>query len=254
MGQFRAEPGDFDLRVGPNRFQVDGVALRLEAPERTVVGELHFSGVTPWPVTLLTPGIMGWYAWMPFMECYHGVVSLDHAIRGSLRVDGAPIDLTGGRGYTEKDWGRRFPAAWVWFQSNHLDVPGTSVTASVAVIPWLRRTFRGFIVGVWHAGTLYRFTTYTGARVERLVITEQAVEWALRDRRHRLELRIERTAAGLLYAPDVGDMDGRVAETMQATAEVRLSRVDGSHQRTIFEAAARNGGLEVVGDVARLTS
>ena len=23
---------------------------------------------------------MGWYAWVPFMECYHGVLSLDHTI------------------------------------------------------------------------------------------------------------------------------------------------------------------------------
>lgn len=249
---FAAMPGEFDLRVGRNRFTVDGVTLDLEAPEGTVRGELSFSGITPWPVTLRSPGIMGWYAWLPFMECYHGVLSLDHTISGTLEVDGSVVHFSGGRGYTEKDWGRRFPAAHIWFQSNHLEQPGTSVTASVALIPWLRGTFRGFIVGVWHAGRLYRFTTYTGARVESLSVTDETVKWTLRDRRYRLEMRIQRTATGLLYAPDVEDMSGRVAETMQAAADVRLSRLEGSTEETVLSAKARNGGLEVVGDVARL--
>ena len=251
---FAAMPGEFDLRVGPNRFTIDGVGLDLEAPAATVCGELTFSGVTPWPVTLRSPGIMGWYAWLPFMECYHGVLSLDHTIHGTLEVDGRVVDLSGGRGYTEKDWGRRFPAAHVWFQSNHLGQPGTSVTASVAVIPWLRGTFRGFIAGLWHRGRLYRFATYTGARVERLSVTDRTVEWTLRDLTYCLQMSIQRNATGLLYAPNLEDMSGRVAETIQATADVRLSKFKSGVESVVFDGKARNGGLEVVGDVARLVS
>lgn len=250
--EFQAPPGGFDLRVGPNRFTVDRVELQLESLERTVAGALRFEGVAPWPVTWLSPGIMGWYAWMPFMECYHGVISLDHAIHGALTVDGAEIDLTGGRGYTEKDWGRRFPAAWVWFQSNHFPQPGTSLTASVAVIPWLRSAFPGFIIGLWHDGALYRFATYTRARVEKLHIGEHVIDWVVRDRRHRLEMRLHRADAGLLYAPSIADMAGRVAETLRATATVRLSALDGQQEHIIFEGDARNGGLEVVGDPRQL--
>ena len=51
---------------------------------------------------------MGWYAWMPFMECYHGLVSLDHGIEGVLSAESDTVDMTGGRGYTEKDWGAAF--------------------------------------------------------------------------------------------------------------------------------------------------
>ncbi|WP_243392439.1 MULTISPECIES: tocopherol cyclase family protein [unclassified Mesotoga] len=31
------------------------------------------------------------------------------------------IDLTGGKGYIEKDWGRSLPDAWIWMQSNNFD-------------------------------------------------------------------------------------------------------------------------------------
>lgn len=251
---FRAKANDFDLHIGPNHFRADGISLQLDGPDWAVAGNLRFHGVKPWPVTLLWPGIMGWYAWVPFMECYHGVVSLDHRIEGMLQINGVTVDFTDGRGYTEKDWGRRFPAAWVWFQSNHFDAPGTSITASVAIIPWVRSAFRGFIVGVWHAGTLYRFTTYDGGLIERLSVEPEAVIWQLRNRQYRLQLRIQRTEAGLLYAPDIEDMTGRVAETMRSLAEIRLIRLDDPDGPPILAGTARNGALEVVGDIAALMS
>jgi hypothetical protein len=249
---FRAAEGQLDLRIGPNRFTAQHLSLAIDAPDRAVGGELRFEGLTPWPVTLPSPGIMGWYAWMPFMETYHGVVSLDHTIDGALRVDGRTVDLSGGRGYIEKDWGRRFPEAWIWFQTNHFAQPGTSLTASVAIIPWLRGAFPGFIAGLWHEGTLYRFATYTGARLERLEIADEAVSWTIRDRRHRLEMRAIRAEGGLLQAPTAIDMDRRIAETLGARVETTLYALEGGRPRPIFRDTGRHAGLEAVGDLARL--
>jgi len=249
---FWAAEQEFDVRVGPNHFTLEHIHLQIEAPEQTVSGQVAFSGLTPWPVTLASPGIMGWYAWMPLMECYHGVLSLDHALDGVLTVDGKRIDLVGGRGYIEKDWGRSFPAAWVWLQTNHFEQPRVSITGSVALIPWVGRTFRGFIVGIWHKGVLYRFATYTGAHIEKLAIGEHDVEWAMRDRQHRLEIHARRTRAGLLRGPSVADMGVRVPETLQATVQVRLSALVGGQERPIYEGTGHSAGLEVAGDIPRL--
>ena len=189
IDQFASAADRFEIAVGPNRFTAGSLTLDIARPACAVRGGLQFAGITPWPVTLASPGIMGPYAWVPFMECYHGVVSLDHEIAGALDVDGAALDFAGGRGYIEKDWGRAFPAAWVWCQSNHFGRSGTCLTASVAIIPWLRSAFAGTIVGLLHDGTLYRFATYTGARIERLDVADAEIGWTLADRRHRLELR-----------------------------------------------------------------
>ncbi len=250
--EFRAAEGTLGLGVGPNQFTADQIALDIDAPERTMHGQLHFEGVTPWPVTLASPGIMGWYAWVPFMETYHGVVSLDHKIQGTLEIDGRQIDWTGGRGYIEKDWGQSFPAAWIWFQTNHFDTPGTSLTASVAIIPWLRGSFPGFIVGLWHEGILYRFATYTGSRIEKLDIADESVTWVIRDRRQRLEMRAVRTKGGLLQAPTTIDMGRRITETLGARVEAALYTLAGGRSRRIFQGEGRYGGLEAVGDLARL--
>jgi tocopherol cyclase len=250
--EFWAAEGVLELRVGPNRFSAERLVLEIESAELSAHGELHFRSLTPWPVSLTSPGIMGWYAWVPFMETYHGVVSLDHEIGGALTIDGRPIDWTGGRGYIEKDWGQAFPAAWVWLQTNHFDAAGTSLTASVAIIPWLRSSFPGFLVGLWHGGQLYRFATYTGARIERLDIADDAVSWVVQDRYQRLEMRATRAGGGLLHAPTPVDMGRRIVETLNATVEVGLYALGGGRAHALFEGTGRHAGLEAVGDLERL--
>ena len=162
---------------------------------------------------------MGWYAYVPFMECYHGVVSFDHSIKGTLEVDGTRVDYTGGRGYIEKDWGQSFPKAWIWMQSNHFATAGTCVTASVAVIPWLGSAFNGFIAGLWHRGRLYRFATYTGAKLERQEVTDRQVVLHYVDHRrdgYRLEIEATRASGGLLHSPERTAMLQRVMESLTA--------------------------------------
>lgn len=253
---FRADPREFDIQVGPNRFRADRIMLDIDSAEQQLRGELRFSGLSPWPVTFSSPGIMGWYAFVPFMECYHGVVSLDHAIDGALVVDGTKFDFTGGRGYIEKDWGQAFPRAWIWTQSNHFaGATGTSLTASVAVIPWLRGAFPGFIAGLWHGGQLYRFATYSGAVIERLELTDTHVTWHMAGRaglaraRHRLEIVAWRAGGGLLHAPERVAMLQRVLESLTARLDVRLLAVDHGREQVLFEGTGRHAGLEIVGPI-----
>ncbi len=247
--QFKAAEDDFDVRVGPNHFRADRLSLALEGTELALRGDLQFDGLCPWPVTLTAPGIMGWYGWLTFMECYHGVVSLDHTIRGSLTLDGTVMDFSGGRGYIEKDWGQSFPAGWVWMQTNHFGHVGTCLTASIAVIPFIGRKFPGFIIGVWHDRRLYRFAKYTGAQVEKLAVADDHVEWVVRDARFRLELFARRGDGGLLRGPSRAEMHKRVMETLQAAVEMRLTALSGD---VIFHGTGRSAGLEVHGDLALL--
>lgn len=247
---FVASEDALDVRIGPNRFMQHCIALDIDDSERRVQGELHFDGGVPWPVTLTSPGIMGWFGWLTFMECYHGVVSLDHALRGQLTIDGERVDFNGGRGYIEKDWGQAFPSAYVWMQTNHFSQPGTCLTASIAMIPWGRRSFRGFIIGFWHERTLYRFAKYTNAITEKLKVSDDHVDWVVRDANYRLEMRALRTEGSLLHAPVRTEMHRRVNETLQSNVEVLLTSL--RRRRLIFHETGRSAGLEVHGDLETL--
>ncbi|MBE0688881.1 MAG: hypothetical protein IH587_02010, partial [Anaerolineae bacterium] len=220
---FEAEHNRFEIRIGTNEFTRDRIRLDIADDARTVQGELHFKNVLGWPISTIEPGIMGYYGWLPFMECYHGLVGLDHMVEGSLTIDGQPVDFYGGRGYIEKDWGQSFPSGWVWMQTNHFDLPGTSLTASAAVIPFMGTSFIGFIVGLWHHGTLHRFATYRSAATERLEIDASHVDWTLRNRTHRLHILARRAETTPLPGPDKIEMGRRVPETLKSEIEITLT-------------------------------
>ena len=247
IADFDAAADDFSVVVGGNRFSRSGV--HLELPD--VSGDIAFAtAFDPWPVTWRRPGIMGPYAWTPMMECYHGIVSFGHELAGSLLVDGERQDFTGGRGYIEKDWGRAFPAGYVWMHSNHLaGEPDASLIASVAIIPWLRSSFRGFIVGLRLRGRLHAWATYNGSRERQLEIDESHVRWSLSGPSGLLELSAERVRGGLLHAPIRTRMHERVEETLDSTIHVRVTTPSG---RVALDTTATCAGLEVHGDLERL--
>lgn len=246
---FRAFGQRFAFEVDNSQFDDRHLSLTLNNPVCQLCGEVKLEPLNPWPVTLLSPGVMGWYAWVPKMECYHGVLSFSHSLQGALTLNGKSMDFSGGRGYIEKDWGQSFPSAWVWLQSNHFKGVNACITASVAMIPWLKHAFRGFIVGFWMDGKLYRFATYNGAKIESLQIFDDHIEWVLRNRTHRLHLNAFRAQGGLLRGPTHVDMGQRVMETLNATVQVRLETLKG---KVVFEGLGAHAGLEVVGDLPRL--
>ncbi len=251
VASFDADARAFDVTVGGNRFGDRGIVLDLPGPG--LAGEVTFGALDPWPVTCAAPGVMGRYAWVPVMECYHGLLSFDHRLEGALTLGGRELDFTGGRGYLEKDWGRSFPSAYVWMQSNHFAAPGVSLSASIATIPWGRSSFRGFIVGLrlpGEGGALHRFATYTGAVTEELRVDDATVTWIMRAPDGvRLHLRATRGRGGLLHAPARAAAHRRVEETLDARIEVRLIDPAG---RVVFHDTGEVAGLEVHGDVAGL--
>ena len=241
---FRPAKDRFAVKVGENNFSGQGIHLRL--PEAT--GELAFEQPTPWPNSWGAPGIMGWYSFVPFMECYHGVVSLHHRLRGELQLYGETVDFTGGIGYMEKDWGRSFPSSWIWMQSNHLSgVEQASLMVSVARIPWLGNHFPGFLAGLLLDGQLYRFTTYNGAK-STVAIDEAKREVQLHFKRKGQSLRIrarQEGGSGELAAPVAGAMAGKVNESLQSTFSLQLTE----NSKLRYEGEGRNTGLELAGPV-----
>ncbi|MEM9950985.1 MAG: tocopherol cyclase family protein [Chloroflexota bacterium] len=249
---FRAREMAFDVHVGNSHFQLDEIHFDIDDEIGAISGSLRFQNQHPWTKTVFAPGVMGPFAWLPFLECYHGICSLDHTIEGTLTIYGEEIDFTDGRGYIEKDWGQSFPTGYVWQQSNHFETEGTSLTASFATVPNVGRTFAGFIVGVWHEETLYPFTTYNMSKIEYMQVTDDVVRWALSNRKHRLEVEATRAEGGLLLGPERADMHMRVDETLKSTIQARLTKR--SNNSVIFEGCGRNAALEVVGDLSMIVT
>lgn len=247
---FTFNPKRFEIAVGPNRFSSAGMVLDIDRDGVSVRGELSFGPLRPWPVRLRQPGIMGWYRFVPRMECYHAIVSLDHELSGTLAIDGQPVDFAGGRGYAEKDWGRSFPSSWVWAQSNHFDDVGTSVQLSVARIPWMGGAFVGFIAGVLIGEELYRFATYTGARLTAFSSWPGGAKMTLQDHKYRLEAEVDEANSAPLRAPVHGRMIARADESLDAQLRAKLTRLhDGA---VLLDDIGLHAGVEAMDEKCEL--
>jgi hypothetical protein len=186
---------------------------------------------------------MGWYSYMPFMECYHGIVSANHFLKGRLTYNQDAIDFSGGKGYIEKDWGTSFPEAWIWLQCNHFPSEDASLFISVAKIPWMGRFFIGFIAFLYLDGKYHMFSTYNKSRIISLTHEGQEVFVELQNKSHRLKASIHKNSTGELKAPDTGNMSRRIKESNDSVVEVTLSSNSGSR---IFNATGKRAGLEII--------
>ncbi len=246
IADFSSAQNAFDITLGRSHFSSQHISLDL--PD--VKGEIRFKSITPWPDKWYAPGIMGPYSFVPFMECKHGIVSLDHDLEGQLSVGNSLFDFGGGKGYIEKDWGRSFPDAYIWMQTNHFKVPGTSLKLSVAKIPWLGSWFVGFIGGLWFDGTLYQFTSYNGSRIKRCCITDTDVNICLENRKFKLMIYSLRDDATPLPAPKLGDMSEHIKESLSASVKVELLEKKGN--QVIFSDLGHVAGFEVAGNIGDL--
>ncbi len=244
--EFSPSPDKFNITIQNNNFSLQ--SLRLDLPE--LKGELHFTNLVKWPNQWYSPGIMGPYTFLPLMECFHGILSMNHVLSGHLEVENEHFDFKNGRGYTEKDWGQSFPSAYIWLQSNHFNVPEISLKVSVAKIPYLGYSFVGFIAGIWLRDRLIQFTTYNRSRLIKSLIDTEKVELVIERKKFRLEILVRREATTVLASPILGLMDGRIEESMNARIEVNL--IDRKSGQSIFNDVGRNAGLEVAGKIEEI--
>lgn len=244
--EFSSASGKFSIQIANNHFSAHELRLKLPGMK----GNLHFPHIVRWPNKWFSPGIMGPFTFLPLMECYHGIVSMNHVLQGTLELNSSTVDFTNGLGYTEKDWGHSFPSAYVWMQSNHFSKPGHSIKISVAKIPYLSCSFVGFIAGLLLGDELIQFTTYNQSRLKLSLIDNQKVELWLQNRKYDLRIFVKREESTELASPILGLMEGRIEESMHSEIQVRLTlRHSGE---VIFEDTGRNAGLEVAGNIPEI--
>jgi tocopherol cyclase len=192
---------------------------------------------------------MGWYRYVPLMECYHGVVSLDHEIRGKLQCNDEVIDFNQGRGYIEKDWGSSMPESWIWMQSNHFPEEGTSFMLSVARIPWIGKTFTGFLGYFHHQGKTMTFATYTGARIRITDYSTNSVMISIKSGGLLIEITGHNHSEAPIKAPVMGAMERIIHESINAVLHIRITNQTGE---SLFEGGGINGGMEMAGNMSQL--
>lgn len=196
------------IRAGDCVFSPGGRQINLPG----IRGEIDYGAWQP-----LSSDIMGPFRFLP-MECRHGVLSMDHFLRGGVEIGGEVWNFDGGRGYVETDRGVSFPSGYLWMQCNTFPEE-CGVMVSVARIPFCGRSFRGCICALIYGGKEYRFATYCGVRI--LAFSETHI--CLKQGSFLLELDMQPAGRGhLLAAPADGQMSAVIRECCNADLRLRL--------------------------------
>ena len=240
---FSASSKELNVGLGKSSFSMDGISVALQNASQNIKGEIGYSSMEAYPSTTFNPGIMGWYSFVPFMECKHGVVSMKHKLSGGLRINDTYIDFEGGTGYIEKDWGSSFPESWAWLHCNTFNSTQASFTFSVAKIPWLGSYFIGFISYLSFEGRFFNFSTWSKARIEKLEYHDKRLQVLISNKKYLLEVEALNKQAGQLKAPTLGSMTRIIKETVDATVVLRLRDRNGN---TLFEDKGSRAGMELI--------
>jgi len=223
LESFISDKRKFSVQIGQSYFSEDEIHLDLANTDKKISGSIKYHDIKRFPKTLLRPGIMGWYSFVPSMECNHGVVSMDHELDGKINTGDKTTIYSGGRGYIEKDWGSSFPESWIWLQCNNFSPGDVSLMVSVAKIPWRGSWFMGFLSFLRTGKTTYIFATYNNSKIvsiKRISSTVTGVTIARGGL--NLNLLITKKGSGTLKAPSEGLMNNIIKESLSSEVNFEL--------------------------------
>ncbi|MDV4151505.1 tocopherol cyclase family protein [Clostridium sp. AL.422] len=201
------------IKIRDNIFSIKGIKVNIKNKDISIIGELSYNNITP-----IKGDIMGPFAHFPFMECFHGVLSANHNIEGSLSINNEEVMFTEATGYIEKDWGKSFPKTYLWIQCNNFKKKDISVMVSIADIPFLGFEFKGCIALVYYEGREYRLATYNGVKI--ISYNEKGI--IIKRGSYRLEILIKDKSPQSLLAPNGGEMIRTIKENISCNASFKF--------------------------------
>ncbi len=243
VSEFSFSKKEFKVQVSDSVFTANDMLLNIDSAQIKVTGRLSYSAIVKYPSSSFSPGIMGWYSFVPFMECKHGVVNVSSRVDGVVTIDGELVDFSGGKGYIEKDWGTSFPESWIWLQSNNFASSDACIMMSIAKIPWLGSYFTGFLGFLYFEGNFYPFSTYHKSKITELGLADEKLTIGLKGKKHQLKITATLKISGILLAPKIGKMSRHIKESVDSELEVILSDLKGNE---IYHDKAYRAGLEVI--------
>lgn len=221
------------IKIKDNIFSTKGVILNIRNKNIIIKGRLVYSDITP-----LKSDIMGPFSYFPFMECVHGVLSLNHKVNGSLFINNKEVKFIDAKGYIEKDSGKSFPKTYLWIQCNDFKIEDTSIMVSIADIPFLGFEFKGCIAVVYYKGKEYRLATYNGVKL----ISYDENGLIIKRGKYRLEINIKNLSPQSLLAPNGGDMIRTIYENIACSARFKFYK----DKNLIFDLESSNTSFEYV--------
>ncbi len=232
----------FSVSIKENSFTLEQVDIQLSNSQMKLSGTISLKNHRTLNKNFYQPNIMGPFAYIPFMECNHGVISMQSEITGQLTYYDEIIDFSNGKAYIEKDWGKSFPSAYIWLQSNHFSHKQTSFMFSYATIPFIGLKFNGLIVNLLIDRKEYRFATYNFTKIVSKNISHNEIEFLLKKGKYKLLVYAKKDKDIELKSPSLGMMIHTIKEGLSGIIRLKLYLKN----NLIYEDEGQNAGMEIM--------
>lgn len=238
---------EFKISILNSSFSLNEIFLNINDGSHRINGHISFENLLRWPDSVINPGSMGYFNYIPFMQCYSQVSVMDMDLQGSLDINGEEIDFNGGKGYIEKNWGSAFPYSWIWVQCNNFKNTKASISCSIGHIPFILTSFRGFLIGIYLENKFYKFTTINKSTLS-VIENEKDVIITTENKNYKLiiKTKTDKNKFMLCMGPRENTMIPLVEENLTGTALVTL--IDKKLNKTIFHDEGFGCGIEYGGN------
>lgn len=86
VSQFNFSRNPFIINVGDSTFSEKQIKFNLQDNDFAISGVLELGDFNAIEKSLWMPNIMGFFAYIPKMQCYHGIISMDHTLQGEIMI------------------------------------------------------------------------------------------------------------------------------------------------------------------------
>jgi len=246
IDQFEFSDSPFQVTIANSIFNEKSISVDLVDDKIKVSGNLEFNNLTALPRSLSNPNIMGILSYIPKMECNHHIISMKHDIIGEIKIDDKSIDLSQGIGYMEKDWGTSFPKEYVWLQCNHFERSDVNLALSVANIPFMGFSFKGFFCSLIIEDKEYRFATYNRSKLKINSAKDGYISLYFKKGKVELEVTGEIDNVQSLASPKNGVMSDSIKEGLAGRITVSLKDNSTGYN---FVTKGNEAGIEIMLEV-----
>ncbi|MBN2604227.1 MAG: hypothetical protein JXR62_00215 [Bacilli bacterium] len=175
------------------------------------------------------------------LQCFQEVNMMNGDFSGEIIISGISNEVSG-KIYMEKTYGDKFPAKWIWLQSNHFKQE-IAVTFAYGKIPFLRWKVNGFMAILHYQKKEFRFSSYNFARLKIDNYNKNKVKIILRKKAKILSFDATLKDPVELIGPTKnGVMNLTVMESINSVVNVVFS----DNNNIIFDEIGSYVGLEIM--------
>ena len=93
IDEFKYDDKSFNIRIGNSIFERKSIHLDIkdEKTGLTIAGDIKYSDAINIHTSFLNPNIMGFFSYLPFMECNHAVITMRNRVDGFIKINNSEI-------------------------------------------------------------------------------------------------------------------------------------------------------------------